>query len=64
MTPSHRERLLIGPKLAELGDPRPGVGVKDGAPDLVWIEIPGGSVRLEENDHVFMVQPFRLAKYP
>ncbi|MEK9141598.1 MAG: DUF4062 domain-containing protein [Nitrospirota bacterium] len=61
---SHQDRLLIGQKLAEFGDPRPGVGVKEGVPDIVWIEIPGGQVKLELIDHVFMVKPFRLAKYP
>ena len=50
---SHQERLLIGQKLAEFGDTRPGVGVKDGLPDIVWIEVPSGQVK-----------PFRIAKYP
>ncbi len=61
---AHQERLLIGQKLAEFGDPRPGVGVKDGLPDIDWIKIPGGSVKLEDDDHVFEVKPFRIAKYP
>ncbi len=61
---SHQERLLIGQKLAEFGDTRPGVGVKDGTPDLVWIDIPGGSIKLEGSDHVFEVNPFRIAQYP
>lgn len=61
---SHQDRLLIGQKLAELGDTRPGVGVKDGVPDIEWIEIPGGSIKLKEIDHVFEVKPFRIAKYP
>ncbi|TKB70058.1 MAG: DUF4062 domain-containing protein [Nitrospira sp.] len=61
---SHQERLLIGQTLAEFGDTRPGVGVKDGVPDIVWIDIPGGSVKLEDGDHVFEVKPFRMAKYP
>ncbi|MBS0156247.1 MAG: SUMF1/EgtB/PvdO family nonheme iron enzyme [Nitrospira sp.] len=61
---SHQERLLIGQKLAEFGDPRPGVRVKDGLPDIDWITIPGGSIKLEGDDHVFEVKPFCLAKYP
>jgi formylglycine-generating enzyme required for sulfatase activity len=61
---SHQERLLIGQTLAEFGDTRPGVGVKDGVPDIVWIDIPGGRVKLEDGDHVFEVKPFRMAKYP
>lgn len=61
---SYQERLLIGQKLTEFGDPRPGVGVKDGVPDIDWIEIPGGSIKLEGGDHVFEVKPFGIAKYP
>lgn len=62
---SHQERLLIGQKLADFGDPRAGVGLRpDGLPDIVWIEIPKGQVKLEEIDYVFKVRPFRIAKYP
>ncbi|MGE3976463.1 MAG: SUMF1/EgtB/PvdO family nonheme iron enzyme [Nitrospira sp.] len=60
---SHQERFLIGQKLAKFGDPRLGVGVKAGVPDIAWIDIPGGSVKLEKIDHVFKVNPFRIAKY-
>lgn len=38
--------------------------MKDGAPDIAWIEIPGGQVKLEGVEHVFEVKPFRIAKYP
>lgn len=63
-TLSHQDRLLVGQKLAEFGDPRPGVGLRpDGLPDIVWIEIPGGRIKLEGVDHVFEVRPFRMAKY-
>ena len=62
---SHQERLLIGQKLAEFGDTRPGVGLtQDGLPDIAWITIAGGQVKLERIDHVFEVNPFRIAKYP
>ena len=61
---SHQDRLRIGQRLAEFGDPRPGVGLRDGLPDIVWIEIPGGRIKFEGVDHVFEVQPFRIAKYP
>lgn len=60
---SHQDRLLIGQKLAEFGDTRPGVGVKDGVPDIIWIDIPGGTIKLEDVDHMFEVRPFRMAKY-
>ncbi|MGE0644322.1 MAG: SUMF1/EgtB/PvdO family nonheme iron enzyme [Nitrospira sp.] len=62
---SHTDRLKIGQYLAALGDPRPGVGLcSDGVPDIVWVEIPGGKIKLEEVDHVFQVKPFKIAKYP
>jgi len=64
-TLSHTERLEIGQYLAALGDPRPGVGLKpDGLPDIAWVEIPGGKIKLEEVDHVFQVKPFKIAQYP
>ena len=61
---SHKDRMDIGMKLAEFGDPRPGVGVKDGIPDIKWIDIPGGKIRLEGVKKVFTVKPFLIAKYP
>ncbi|MCB9150918.1 MAG: SUMF1/EgtB/PvdO family nonheme iron enzyme [Caldilineaceae bacterium] len=36
------DRALAGVALGRLGDPRPGVGVKDGAPDIEWCEIAPG----------------------
>ncbi|GJL70722.1 MAG: hypothetical protein NPIRA06_33570 [Nitrospirales bacterium] len=63
-TISYQERLTIGQYLEELEDPRPGVGVKDGLPDIEWIRIPGGKIQLEGIDHVFKVKPFQMAKYP
>jgi hypothetical protein len=61
---SHQERLLIGQKLAEFSDPRPGVGVNDGVPDIVWIEIHGGQVKLEGVDYIFDLKRFYMAKFP
>lgn len=61
---SHDDRLLIGKILAEFGDTRPGVGLKYGLPDIVWIDVPGGEVKLNGIEHVFTVRPFRIAKYP
>ena len=62
---SHEDRLLIGKKLAEFGDPRRGVGLSsDGLPDIDWVEIPPGRIKLEDNDHVFEVKAFRMARYP
>ncbi|MBN1563401.1 MAG: SUMF1/EgtB/PvdO family nonheme iron enzyme, partial [Anaerolineae bacterium] len=37
------ERAAAGRMLAQLGDPRPGVGLRaDGIPDIDWVEIPAG----------------------
>jgi formylglycine-generating enzyme required for sulfatase activity len=64
-TLSHAERLKIGLKLAEFGDPRPGVGLRpDGLPDIEWVDIEPGQVKLKEVEKVFEVQRFRIAKYP
>ena len=36
---THTRRLQIGESLAKMGDPRPGVAVKDGVPDIAWLPI-------------------------
>jgi formylglycine-generating enzyme required for sulfatase activity len=62
---SHEQRAIIGVRLSLLGDPRPGVGLReDGLPDIVWCEVPGGEVTLEENAGTFEVDPCYVAKYP
>lgn len=64
-TLSHGLRQQCGRILREFGDPRAGVGLRpDGLPDIVWIDIPEGQVKLEEVDRVFEISPFRIAKYP
>jgi hypothetical protein len=60
----HQERLSIGHYLAALGDTRHGVGLTShGLPDIEWVDIPGGSVKLEELEGTFEIKPFRIAKY-
>ena len=59
----HTRREDIGRRLAEIGDPRPGVSVKDGVPDLLWRPIPAGEVEIEDHGR-FKVAPFHLAAYP
>jgi hypothetical protein len=75
---THHRRRQIGELLAKIGDPRPGVGLKDGLPDICWLPVtPGGQVRVtrvwepETPDeqaritHVqyFNVAPLYIAKY-
>jgi len=62
---SHELRDRCGRILNEFGDPRAGVGLRPaGLPDIVWIKIPGGEVRLEKVDGAFNVKPFRISRYP
>src|SRR5262249_30644668 len=62
---SHDRRALIGNRLAEYGDPRPGIGLRpDGLPYIEWIDIEQGKVKLEEVEQLFTVKHFRIAKYP
>jgi len=60
---SHRRRLEIGDRLDEIGDTRPGVGLRaDGLPDIAWLPVaPGGHITVE--DETFIVPPFYMAKY-
>jgi formylglycine-generating enzyme required for sulfatase activity len=61
---SHEQRALIGRVVTQFGDPRKGVGLReDGLPDLDWVEIPGGRVKLEKVNRVFDVKPFRISRY-
>jgi formylglycine-generating enzyme required for sulfatase activity len=58
-------RLEIGDQLAELGDPRPGVGLdSDGRPAIGWVEIPAGSflygAKKERRDN----DAFRIGRVP
>ena len=56
-------RLEVGVRLSEMGDPRPGVGVRNGVPDIDWVFVsPGGSVDMEGTRKA--VTPFYLARYP
>jgi hypothetical protein len=62
---THYRRAEIGDRLDRIGDPRPGVGLRaDGAPDIVWCEIPPGIVKLENVDGEFAAERFFIAKYP
>ncbi len=56
-------RWELGRRLAEIGDPRRGVGVVEGLPEIVWRDIPGGAVKLVKHGS-FPVKPFQMAAYP
>jgi hypothetical protein len=61
----HQRRASIGDRLADIGDPRPGVGLNsDGLPEFVWLPVPGGEMTLEDDAGTFTVQPFAISKYP
>jgi hypothetical protein len=62
-TTTHIRRRDIGQRLAEIGDPREGVGVIDGVPDILWRPIPGGEVEIEGHAR-FAVEPFHVAAFP
>ncbi len=72
------ERVAAGVLLAQLGDPRPGVGLRaDGLPDVAWIEIPAGPFLMgssDEDEEAFdsekpqhqieMPEAYRISRYP
>jgi hypothetical protein len=60
----HGSRDTIGRYLAVLGDPRPGVGLReDGTPDIDWVAVPGGEVELEGGAGKASVDTFHLSRY-
>jgi len=64
-TLSHEERSLIGTRLAELGDKRPGVGLTpEGLPDIDWVEIASGQIILDEEEDTLNIADFQIARYP
>ena len=62
---THYRRAEIGDRLDRIGDPRRGVGLRsDGLPDIVWCEVPGGILTMEDNVGTFLLEPFCIARYP
>jgi energy-coupling factor transporter ATP-binding protein EcfA2 len=59
----HARREAIGMRLAEIGDPRNGVSVVAGIPDILWREIPGMSLE-HEGETYWQISSFRIAAYP
>ncbi|MCP4396753.1 MAG: SUMF1/EgtB/PvdO family nonheme iron enzyme, partial [bacterium] len=72
------ERSFAGNMLARLGDPRPGVGLReDGLPEIEWCEAPEGDFVMgsdksvdkkaypdEEPQHSVTLSTFHLSRYP
>jgi formylglycine-generating enzyme required for sulfatase activity len=58
-------RLEASDALAEIGDPRPGVGLNDdGIPDIDWVEIPGGKFLYGGPRETRQIETFDIARYP
>lgn len=58
-------RAQIGERLAELGDPRAGVGLDEaGVPDIDWCLVQTGSIRLDGLTRTLAVDPFEVSRYP
>jgi len=67
-------RAEAGRVINRIGDPRPGVGVKDGLPDIAWGEpVPPGSYTIGGDEKarnsldektIHLKYTFKLAKYP
>ncbi|MCP4468089.1 MAG: SUMF1/EgtB/PvdO family nonheme iron enzyme [Halieaceae bacterium] len=58
------QRLVIGDELARLGDPRPGVGLEAGLPDIDWVEIRGGEFLYGKDKQTRNIETFFIARYP
>ncbi len=62
---SHYRRAAIGDRLDQIGDPREGVGVDaQGLPQILWLPVPAGHIKLEDAAGSQDVDPFYIAKYP
>jgi formylglycine-generating enzyme required for sulfatase activity len=62
------ERAKAGIILGRLGDERPGVGLKNGLPDVGWIKIEPGQFKMgqgeEKHDCKVITQLFAISRYP
>jgi formylglycine-generating enzyme required for sulfatase activity len=70
------ERAAAGRALAALDDPRPGVGVRDGLPDILWCYVPSGPFTMGSQDDPLayddetpqhprdLPYPYWIARYP
>ena len=65
---THERRRDIGDRLAILGDTRPGVGLKDGLPDVRWlpVEVLPHPVTIKTKEHEIgpiSISPFFMAQF-
>ena len=70
------ERTRAGELLAVLGDPRPGVGLVDGLPDVAFVQVPAGPCFIgsavddkdayddERPQHIVNLPAFLISRYP
>ena len=59
------ERALAGNLLAILGDPRPGVGLRDDdLPDIEWCEVPEGTFLMGDDRKEVSLPDFQISRYP
>jgi formylglycine-generating enzyme required for sulfatase activity len=59
------ERALLWLTLGRQGwDDRPGVGVRDGLPDIEWVEVPAGEFIYGEDGEKGPLDAFRIARHP
>jgi len=58
------ERVAFGQTLSEIGDPRPGVGLRaDGLPDIDWVTIPAGEFTYQDS-RMTLDDDFQISRYP
>lgn len=57
------DRVELGRLLAQAGDPRRGVGVKNGLPDIDWVEIPDDGEWIYQNDKHEPLPTFYMSRY-
>ncbi|MCB9436253.1 MAG: SUMF1/EgtB/PvdO family nonheme iron enzyme [Anaerolineales bacterium] len=58
------ERAEAGRRLSELGDPRHGVGVKDGLPEIDWVEIPDDGEWIYQDSKHSPLSTYYISRYP
>lgn len=64
-TTDSQTRFAVGHRLARIGDPRPGVGLRpDGLPEIEWLEVPGGEYTYQAGETFHTLPTYYIARYP